>query len=227
MKRSEIDRLIDEAIDMLKAHHYMLPPFAFWQPEEWAAKGSEYDEIRDNMLGWDLTDFGSGNFYQEGLFLFTVRNGNLNMPQYTKPYAEKVLIVRENQITPFHFHWKKMEDILVRGGGNLLVQLYNRTEDEKLNEIDDVTVMVDGVRKTLKAGSILRLTPGESVTLPQGMYHSFWAENDTGAALVGEVSMTNDDNIDNRFLKQQGRFPTIEEDAPKRHLLCIDYHSAG
>lgn len=107
------------------------------------------------------------------------------------------------------------------------MQLYNRTEDEKLNEIDDVTVMVDGVRKTLKAGGMLRLTPGESVTLPQGMYHSFWAENDTGAALVGEVSMTNDDNIDNRFLKQQGRFPTIEEDAPKRHLLCIDYHSAG
>lgn len=38
MKRSEIDRLIDEAIDMLKAHHYMLPPFAFWQPEEWGCQ---------------------------------------------------------------------------------------------------------------------------------------------------------------------------------------------
>ena len=29
-----------------------LPPFCNFTPEEWKTKGHEYDEIRDNMLGW-------------------------------------------------------------------------------------------------------------------------------------------------------------------------------
>jgi len=77
------------------------------------------------MLGWDITDFGGGDFLKKGLLLFTMRNGNLYDDRYTKPYAEKYLIVEEGQVTPFHFHWKKMEDIINRGGGNLLVQVYN------------------------------------------------------------------------------------------------------
>jgi D-lyxose ketol-isomerase len=32
-------------------------------------------KVINNMLGWDITDFGSGNFYRRGLFLFTLRNG--------------------------------------------------------------------------------------------------------------------------------------------------------
>jgi len=223
MKRSEIDRLIDEAMEMLEKHQFALPPFAVWSAQEWAAKGPEYDEIRDNMLGWDLTDFGSGDFYREGLLLFTLRNGNAANPAYQKPYAEKVLIARENQITPYHFHAYKMEDIINRGGGNLLVKLYNSTPDRKLDETGDVVVVVDGCRKVVKAGSTLRLKTGESVTLTQGLYHSFWAEAGHGAAVLGEVSMTNDDNADNFFLVKQGRFPTIEEDAEKRHLLCNEY----
>ena len=223
MKRSEIDRLIDEATELLAQSQFVLPPFAAWSPEVWAAKGPEYNEIRDNMLGWDLTDFGSGDFYREGLLLFTLRNGNPHNPAYRKPYAEKVLIAKENQITPYHFHAYKMEDIINRGGGNLMVKLYHSTPDRKLDETGDVTVTVDGCQKTLKAGSVLRLIPGESVTLTQGMYHSFWAEEGHGAALLGEVSMTNDDNADNFFLVAQGRFPTIEEDAPRRHLLCTEY----
>ena len=223
MKRSEIDRLIDEAMGMLARRQFALPPFAAWSPEEWATRGPEYDEIRRNMLGWDLTDFGGGDFYRQGLLLFTIRNGNAHNPSDRKPYAEKVLIAKENQITPYHFHAYKMEDIINRGGGNLLVKLYNSAPDRKLDETGDVTVAVDGCRKTLKAGGVLRLIPGESVTLTQGMYHSFWAEEGYGAALLGEVSMTNDDNADNFFLVPQGRFPTIEEDAPKRHLLCTDY----
>ena len=223
MKRSEIDRLIDEAMGLLAEHKFALPPFADWSAEEWAAKGPEYDEIRDNMLGWDLTDFGSGDFYHEGLLLFTIRNGNQNNPKYKKPYAEKVLIARENQITPYHFHAYKMEDIINRGGGNLLVKLYNSTPERTLDETGDVEVTVDGCRRMLKAGSTIRLITGESVTLTQGLYHSFWAEEGHGAALLGEVSMTNDDNADNFFLVSKGRFPTIEEDAPKRHLLCTDY----
>jgi len=56
MKRSEINRLIQEAAEFINSMNFRLPPFAFWSPEEWAEKGGEYDEVRDNMLGWDVTE---------------------------------------------------------------------------------------------------------------------------------------------------------------------------
>ena len=55
------------------------------------ARGAEVDEIRDNQLGCDLTDFGSGEFDAQGLLLFTLRNGSTNDPRYPKPYAEKIM----------------------------------------------------------------------------------------------------------------------------------------
>ena len=132
MKRSELNQIMRNAVEFTKKMGFHLPPFAFWGPKDWETKGKEYDEIRDNMLGWDITDFGSGDFYKVGLLMFTLRNGNFYDEKYIKPYCEKLLIVEEEQVTPYHFHWKKMEDIINRGGGNLLVQVYNSTEDEQL-----------------------------------------------------------------------------------------------
>ncbi len=71
---------------------------------------------------------------------------------------------------------------------------------------------MDGVRRTLPAGSKVVLTPGESITLVDHLYHAFWGEG--SCVLVGEVSVVNDDTVDNRFLAGVGRFPTIEEDEP-------------
>ena len=103
---------------MLKEYKFEIPEFCKFTPEEWAEKGHEYDEIRDNMLGWDVTDFGSGDFSKMGLALITLRNGNFHMQdQYPKVYAEKIIMVLEGQECPQHFHWKKMEDIINRGGG--------------------------------------------------------------------------------------------------------------
>ena len=64
--------------------------------------------------------------------MFTLRNGNLKDEKYTKPYAEKLLITQEGQVTPCHFHWNKMEDIINRGGGELVIEVYNSTENEEL-----------------------------------------------------------------------------------------------
>ena len=105
MKRSELNRILKQHEAFIKKIGFHLPPFCSWTPEEWATKGHECDEIRDNMLGWDITDFGHGDFAKIGLFLVTIRNGNQNNPRYTRPYAEKLLISEENQVTPFHFHW--------------------------------------------------------------------------------------------------------------------------
>jgi D-lyxose ketol-isomerase len=222
MKRSEINEIIQQADDFIRSQGFHLPPFAYWRPEDWATKGEEVSEIIENNLGWDITDFGMGDFPHFGLVLFTIRNGNPRnwQTQTGKLYAEKIMIVEDKQITPMHFHWSKMEDIINRGGGNLLIQLFNATPDEDTDKTKDVSIMIDGVRRSFKAGETARLTPGESISLTQRCYHKFWGE---GRVLVGEVSMVNDDNQDNRFHEMVGRFPTIQEDVPPLHLLCNEY----
>ena len=225
MNRSEINAIIDDAIKFINMMNYMLPPFAFWSPEEWTKKGHEFDEIRDNMLGWDITDFGSRDYSRIGLLMFTIRNGNYMKPRYTKPYAEKILIAEEEQVTPFHFHWKKMEDIINRGGGDLLVEIYNSTEDDQRAQ-SPVMVYSDGRNYVVPAGSIIRIRPGESITLPPRQYHQFWADEGKGKVLLGEVSKVNDDTIDNHFLNPVGRFPDIVEDEKPRYLLGNEYPAA-
>ena len=226
MKRSEINKIMRENLEFIKQMGFQLPPFAYFTPQEWQEKGHEYDEIRNHMLGWDITDYGSGDFDRVGLLLFTLRNGVEGLPQYDKPYAEKVLLSRENQVTPFHFHWRKMEDIINRGGGNVLIRVYHSTPDEDLDREREVHVHVDGREMVVPAGTQLRLTPGESITISPYLYHDFTVEPGSGPVLLGEVSQCNDDNTDNRFYEQLGRFPTIEEDEPPYRLLCSEYPAA-
>ena len=227
MKRSEINTAIRDALDFLRKQSFYLPDFCHWSVEDWANRWMEAEEIRDNQLGWDITDFGRGDFRKVGLLLITLRNGNSKQPErYPKPYAEKVMVVRENQVTPMHFHWNKMEDIINRGGGNLMMQVYGSTREEGLDR-SDVLITIDGVRSRFAMGTVLCLRPGQSVTLTPGLYHSFWAEAGEGPVLAGEVSMCNDDERDNRFLEAVGRFPDIEEDEFPFRLLCGEYGRAA
>ena len=174
------------------------------------------------MLGWDVTDFGSGDFLKVGLQLVCIRNGEFGNPD-SKTYAEKIMMVRDGQVTPMHFHWNKMEDIINRGGADLLVKVYMADENEGLST-EDVPVTMDGITRMVPAGSIVRVKPGESITMQRYLYHSFWA--DGGVAIVGEVSMCNDDANDNRFYKPCGRFAAIEEDEAPTYLLCNEYPKA-
>lgn len=223
MKRSQINALIQEAEGFIHQHGFKLPPFGYFSPQEWAAKLAQTQLIRQNQMGWDITDFGLGRFEQVGLVLFTLRNGHPSNLQTLKGplYAEKLLIVQPQQLTPMHFHWHKTEDIINRGGGTLVLQLYESTANEQLEYEREVGVYMDGVLHQLPAGSEVRLEPGQSITLHTGLYHSFWAEGE--AVLVGEVSNVNDDHLDNRFLQAVGRFPQIEEDVPPYRWLVGDY----
>ena len=67
MKRSEINACIREFRAALDRICFKLPPFCDIPAEKWKTLGHEYDEIRDRMLGWDITDFGSGDFRRTGL----------------------------------------------------------------------------------------------------------------------------------------------------------------
>jgi len=224
MKRSEINRIMRQALVFLEERQFLLPPFARWTPEDWRSRGPECREIAEAQLGWDITDFGSGDFRTVGLFLFTIRNGTMAelAKEQGKVYAEKILIVEPGQVTPTHFHFQKMEDIINRGGGDLVIQLWNSTPERELADTP-VTVKMDGVEVRVPAGGTITLGPGDSVCLPQRLYHKFWGAPDKGTVLVGEVSRVNDDRVDNHFHEPVGRFPQIEEDEPPLHLLYNDY----
>ena len=224
MKRSEINAIMREADAFIRQRGFYLPPFAYWTPKEWQGKGEEAREIVENQLGWDITDFGGGRFSSLGLFLFTVRNGSQAemRAKQGKLYCEKLMIVGVDQVTPMHFHWNKVEDIINRGGGDLVIQLYNANEQEGLAD-STVVASVDGVKREVTAGNVVRLTPGESITLPPRLYHKFWGAK--SRVLVGEVSLVNDDQNDNRFYETVGRFPAIDEDEEPLHLLVTDYNN--
>lgn len=225
MKRSEINNVIKDMENLTQKYCFEVPQFVKWTPKDWDKAGHEYDELRDNKLGWDITDFGSGRFNQVGLSLITIRNGNQKMEKYKKPYAEKLLMLYEGQTVPMHYHWSKMEDIINRGGNDVYITVYNGSEDgTKLDT--DVVVNTDGRRIVVPAGSRVLIKPGESITISQYMYHDFIVPKEGGLVLLGEVSMCNDDENDNRFFESVGRFPAIDEDEPPYRLLCNEYPAA-
>ena len=223
MKRSELNRIIDEAVEFCREMRFLLPPFASWSLEDWKSKGEEYQEITDNQMGWDITDFGSGDFRNIGLLIFVLRNGNFFDAKYIKPYCEKILIQDEGQVLPTHYHWKKMEDIINRGGGTLMVELYNAVGESEWDEKAPVKVSMDGRTFEVAAGEPFRAMPGESITLMPEQFHKFWAEPGTGKVLLGEVSTVADEATDNNFPEYGGRLPAIEEDVPPKYLIFNDY----
>ncbi len=225
MKRSEINACIKYMENLIQSHGFKLPPFCSWTPQEWETKGHEYDEIRDNMLGWDITDYGKGDWEKLGFALVTIRNGNQHNPKYKKVYAEKLLMLKEGQHSPMHFHWMKSEDIINRGGGVLVIHVYNDDGQGGLGDTD-VLVNSDGRSYYVPAGTGVELKPGESITIWPHQYHDFDVKEGTGDVLIGEVSMCNDDNTDNRFFEEMGRFPAVEEDEPPYRLLCNEYPPA-
>ena len=225
MKRSRINAIMAEADDLIRRHGFVLPPFARWTPDQFKARATEARHVIAARCGWDITDYGAGNFDRMGLFLFTLRNGLLADLQRGGGmcYAEKLLISRQDQLSPMHTHVIKAEDIINRGGATLVVELYG--SDDRGGFADDRggTVWCDGIRRDYAPGEKLRLAPGESVTLRPGDWHAFWGEG--GDVLIGEVSTVNDDETDNIFREPIGRFATIEEDEAPTHLLVSDYRT--
>jgi hypothetical protein len=224
MKRSLVNEILAESDAFIRSHGYVLPPFAYWSPDELKSRvASDSPMIRDHMLGWDITDYGQGRFADLGLFLFTVRNGNAANVSAGRGmlYAEKIMISGENQISPMHRHNLKTEDIINKGGATLALELFKAQADGSIDTDAEVVVRTDGCVRKMPAGGVLRLSPGESVTLEPDCWHKFWGEG--GRVLIGEVSNVNDDRTDNVFAEPIGRFSTITEDVAPDRLLVSDY----
>ena len=223
MKRSQINTILAEADEMIRRFGFTLPPFAYWSPEEFAAKAPDARHVIASRCGWDITDYGVGEFDRMGLFLFTLRNGILSdlTGGGGMCYAEKLLISRQDQLSPMHTHVVKAEDIINRGGATMVVELFGSDDDGNFAEDRGGQVMCDGILRSFAPGEKLTFAPGESVTLRPGDWHAFWGEG--GDVLIGEVSTVNDDETDNIFREPIGRFAKIEEDVAATHLLVSDY----
>lgn len=223
MKRSRINDIMAEADAMIRHHGFHLPPFAYWTPEEFAANKDRADGVIAARNGWDITDYGAGRYDEMGLFLFTLRNGR--QADLARGggmcYAEKLLISKQDQLSPMHTHVLKAEDIINRGGATLVIELFGSDDQGRFDGGESGTVLCDGLRRDFAAGEKLKLAPGESVTLMPGDWHAFWGEG--GDVLIGEVSTVNDDETDNIFREPIGRFAQVEEDVDPTHLLVSDY----
>ncbi|MEM9426078.1 MAG: D-lyxose/D-mannose family sugar isomerase [Pseudomonadota bacterium] len=225
MKRSTVNDIMAAADDMIRSHGFALTPFAYWAPEDFKARVADTTarRIAEARMGWDITDYGQGRYDQMGLFLFTLRNGHLSDLERGRGmvYAEKLLISKQDQLSPMHTHVIKSEDIINRGGATLVVELFGSDDAGNFAGDQGGTVLCDGLERPFGPGEKLKLAPGESVTLNPGDWHAFWGEG--GDVLIGEVSTVNDDVTDNIFRETIGRFAEIEEDTAPRHLLVSDY----
>lgn len=223
MLRSQLDSVIDAARQFASDRQFPLPAFAAWSREDWLR---DLETLRPTMsrgIGWDVTDFGRGDFDRYGLCLCTLRNGTLAERDAGtgQTYAEKLMVVEVDQETPFHFHRSKTEDVLNRGGGRLRVELH--PADGSALGAGTTRTLVDGIETHVPAGVAVILLPGQSIQIPTGAFHRFWAEGER--VLAGEVSAVNDDVEDNVFLETFPRYASIDEDAPARYLLVAEYSS--
>ncbi len=226
MKRSEINRIIKEGIELLTANNISLPEFAYWTWDQWKEHKDEIYNIKKVMLGWDVFDYDLGDFEGCGGVLFTLRNGHPKDDTVGTPYCEKVIIMRHErgQYLLMHFHRVKTEDIINRCGGVMTIQLYNATEDDRLDLESPVNVHIDGIMHTFPAGSIIEIPKGSSITLTPNLFHKFGAKQGSGDIVIGEVSSVNDDTTDNVFLEPTTRFIPIEEDEEIIFPLCNEYY---
>jgi hypothetical protein len=223
MKRSEVNAAIREAVAFFRKQQFPLPPFAYWTRSDWRERRREIREIIDTRLGWDVTDFGRGDFARVGRTIFTLRNGHARMKdRYPKTFAQKVMLLKEGQKSPVHFHKSKTEDIINQGGGETELTLWKITPSGRLSD-SAFTLSVSGMPRKLAPGGRVILTPGESITLPPGTVHEYWARPGCGPVLSVEVSSVNDDFHDNVWLAPAERFPEIIEDEPPYRLLVADY----
>lgn len=210
---------------LLAKRRISLQPQAYWNLETWYEHRDSVEEIRKRGIGWDLTDWGSEDFHKIGLLLYAISNGIIDtktgMP-LNQPYAQKILIARENQVTPTHHHWSKMEDIIVLAGGELDIKLHNVASNDKLDTENEVRIMRNNIWEVYQPGTVITLAPGERVRVEQKHYHKFWGHRST--VFVEEISTVNDDKADNCFLPEDKvtRFPNIEEDQPPKYLLCTE-----
>ena len=83
---------------------FQLPGFCSFAPGKKRENGGmPYDDEAKIMMGWDITLRLSA--FPAGIFLIDSQRQFESRKKDPKPYAEKLLYLREGQYSPMHFHW--------------------------------------------------------------------------------------------------------------------------
>jgi hypothetical protein len=214
MKRSEINSFAARSLELL-GQHLALPPWAFWSVDEWERiPASAASELLEGMCGLDITDFGSGAFGEQGLFLVTAINGGPG-PASRPPYCHKLMLSLEGQVCPRHTHHAKSEHIIVEHGVLELVLSRAERSDAPME------VSINGITRQVAPDVPFTLTKGEAIRLEPGQFHVFQGASGP-YTLLREVSTVNDDTEDNLFDPPLPRFPGIQNDVAGVLPLCTD-----
>ena len=224
MKRSELNRYIAEADAFFAKNHFMLPPFAQWTPQEWETKGPEVNEIRDPATGLGRDGFRFGRLPPDRPHGLHATNGLSPDGEPSKVYAEKIIYVREGQVTPFHYHASRMVDTLTEAGREARWWFHFTFHPRRRTRGNPSLCFLRWSSVSCRRGRCGDAGSGQSVTLPPFLYHTFYAVD--GDALIGEVSSLNNDDTDNFFLDKLPRYPAVVEDEAPTRLLCTEYHLA-
>lgn len=215
MKRSDINKNIQQIEKFCRKHGYILPKLDLKSKKT-------LNELKLRQIGWDITDFGSNRFNKIGLSLFTLRNGNKEEKK-TIPYCEKLMFALPGQKTPCHFHKKKTEDIFVRAGSNLIIRIWPSRLNQKKDGLKMKVLFNGSEYREIISGQMISLKPAETVTLTPADSHEFYGDPKGSGTLIGEVSTYNDDAGDNYFIDKVARFPKIDENEKIRYYLVGDY----
>jgi D-lyxose ketol-isomerase len=209
MKRSFLDSRIEAMLAACARHGQRLPPFALWDEDDCRADPPAARRIAERGLGWNVVEFKPSAFATDGLSVFTLRMGDWRRlaDGRGRLYAEKSVYAEDGQRTPHHYHVVKTENVINRGGGRFVVELF---------KVDRAGAPLKERFRAVKDVKTVDLGPGDRVALEPFVAHAFWAEG--GAVLAGEVSLVNDDASDNYFLPALTASASIEEDRPKRYV---------
>ncbi len=224
MKRSQINNLIDRALNSFTATTFICRHGRSGTPtngKPWVKKQTKLESTVWD--GWSAILAAMISTKKDFCYLSCAMGFCKTTVLKQRSSTLKMFVVQPEQVTPWHFHWMKTEDLINRGGGRLEVELAWAADDEKSFDEREVRVQVDGITKIIPSGGKLILEPGESVTLPPKLCHQFCGHKGDKTVLAGEISSLNDDTKDNCFMgKTVDRTPIIEDEAP-RYSLTGEY----
>lgn len=231
LKRSFINEKFRQAIEAVKRSGYPVPEYMMWSPEDWATKSREYQEIVDCQMGWDITDFGSGDFGKDGLVTFNPLNGKYGDARYVRPYGERLCFSWPGSNGgPLHYHRGKMEDLQNWSEGSMYVRHWNVTPYGERDFDSMVMVRIDGRRYMVKPGEIIEVKHHQRICSMPFIAHEGVAVDDVPYdpdALPGfcvELSSVVNDRVDNIYFEPWRKWDVdVIEDEPAQFCRVNEY----
>ena len=130
MKRSRVNEIIREADAFIRSFGYVMPPFAYWTPDELQGAPAAPASSTPGSAGTSPTTARATSTSSACSCSPCATAAPPISPRGSGMlYAEKIMISRKDQLSPMHRHDVKAEDIINRGGGTLVLELFSRDAD--------------------------------------------------------------------------------------------------